>query len=66
MKNPDDRDEVSRGQTLFLPHARKAVAESRAGRSLPPDLQQQVTRRLRLTALIFSSAFFLSDLFRCS
>src|SRR5262249_42437692 len=49
--------------TLFLPH-RKAPepTDSQVGWSLSPELQSQVTRRLRLVAFAYSLAFFFADI----
>jgi len=48
--------------TLFLPHL-KALGrtDSRASWSLSPELQRQITRRLRLIAITYSLAFFFAD-----
>ena len=55
--------ETSRGDTLFLPRARTASrARSKVEWTLPPHLQQQVPRRLRNIALLFSGAYFASDI----
>jgi eukaryotic-like serine/threonine-protein kinase len=52
----------SSGPTLFLPRGRTpATTDSHAARALPADLRLQVTRRLRLTAILYSLAFFLAD-----
>src|SRR5207253_901026 len=49
--------------TLFLPHGRAGQKpESRAAWTLPPHLQEQLPRRLRAIALLYSLVFFLSDL----
>ena len=37
-------------------------SRSRAARSLSPDLQKLVTRRLRMVAIIYSLAFFFADI----
>jgi eukaryotic-like serine/threonine-protein kinase len=51
------------GHTLFLPRGGALVGrDSRPGRTLPPDLREQVARRLRLVALTYSLAFFCADL----
>src|SRR5512147_546201 len=51
------------GHTLFMPHGGALAArDSRAGRTLPPDLREQVARRLRLMAVTYSLAFFSADL----
>jgi type IV secretory pathway VirB3-like protein len=51
------------GDTLFLPRGRAAkptgVTEIR---TLPPHLQEQLPQRLRNVALLYSLAYFLSDL----
>ena len=48
----------------FLPWAeREAGVDTRAGWSLTPELQGQITRRLRLIALTYSLAFFGADIF---
>ncbi len=53
---------ASPGETLFLPHGHGAQKpESRAAWTLPPHLQDQLPRRLRAIALLYSSAFFLAD-----
>jgi serine/threonine-protein kinase len=55
--------EASPGGALFLPRGRPAPrARPRSEWTLPPYLQQQVPRRLRNTALLYSVAYFLSDL----
>jgi len=50
------------GETLFLPGGRGARS-SKFGpdRTLPPHLQEQLPRRLRNTAVLYSLAFFLSE-----
>ncbi|HEY6572472.1 MAG TPA: protein kinase [Candidatus Eisenbacteria bacterium] len=51
-----------KGDTLFLPAGHSAPsAKSRAGWTLPPHLQEQLPRRLRTIALLYSLAYFLSD-----
>src|SRR5262249_33608174 len=45
----------------FLPQGRPA--EGPASRALPTDLRKQATTRLSVTAIIYSTAFFLADLF---
>jgi hypothetical protein len=49
------RTEQGSGPTVFLP-GRKALEESgpRSGWTLSPDLRQQITRRLRLIAMLRS------------
>ncbi len=52
----------SSGPTLFLPRGRTPrVTDSKALRSLPPDLRLQIARRLRLTAILYSLTFFCAD-----
>ena len=46
--------------TLFLPRGRAAKAALTASRTLPPHLQEQLPRRLRNIALLYSLAYFLS------
>src|SRR5881394_3503204 len=54
--------EASPGHALFLPRGRTpSRARPRAEWTLPPHLQQQVPRRLRNIALLYSGAFFASD-----
>ena len=38
-----------------------ATSDTRGGHSLPPELRDQATRRIRLVALIYALAFFLAD-----
>ena len=53
---------ASPGETLFLPHGHGAQKpESQAAWTLPPHLRDQLPRRLRAIALLYSSAFFLAD-----
>jgi serine/threonine-protein kinase len=61
---PRDRPEgPSSGRPLFLPHGEALeTGRGRGARSLPPDLRNQVTRRLRLIAIVYSAAFFAADL----
>src|SRR5882672_7917479 len=48
--------------TLFLPGGRGARSSRFSpDRTLPPHLQEQLPRRLRNTALLYSLAFFLSE-----
>ena len=55
--------EVSPGEALFLPRGRTTPrARLRSQWTLPPHLQQQVPRRLRNIALLYSGAYFLSDI----
>ena len=55
--------EASQGPTLFLPRGRTAPqARPRVEWTLPPHLQQQVPRRLRNIALLYSGAYFASDI----
>jgi eukaryotic-like serine/threonine-protein kinase len=50
--------------TLFLPRKKTASGgDSRAGRSLPPELKEQAAQRLRLIALTYSAVFILADYF---
>jgi eukaryotic-like serine/threonine-protein kinase len=50
------------GETLFLPGGREARSSKFSpDRTLPPHLQEQLPRRLRNTALLYSLAFFLSE-----
>jgi serine/threonine-protein kinase len=51
------------GDTLFLPRGH-ASQRPKAGTAwtLPPHLQEQIPRRLRNIALLYSGAFFLSDI----
>jgi len=57
------RAAASPGETLFLPHAGAVgVPVSRAAWTLPTHLHDQLPRRLRAIALIYSAAFFLADL----
>jgi serine/threonine-protein kinase len=59
MTEPRER---SSSDTLFLPHARASRARaSSGGWTPPPDLRDQITRRLRLVALMYSAAFFVAD-----
>jgi hypothetical protein len=54
---------TSSDNTLFLPHGRaEQRAKSGAGWTLPPHLQEQLPRRLRNVALLYSGAYFLSGL----
>jgi serine/threonine-protein kinase len=54
---------ASPGDTLFHPHGRGAEGpKSHAAWTLPPHLQDQVSRSLQATALLYSLAFFLADL----
>ena len=49
----------STSDTLFMPKAKPSgLRDSRGGWTLSPDLREQVTRRLRLIALMYSLAFF--------
>ena len=50
--------ERHRGESLFLPGGR--AAQPSASRTLPPHLQEQLPRRLRNTALLYTLAYFLS------
>ena len=50
------------GETLFLPGGRgPRPSKYTADRTLPPHLQEQLPRRLRNIALLYSLAFFLSE-----
>lgn len=52
----------STSDTLFMPKAKPSgLRDSRGGWTLSPDLREQVTRRLRLIALMYSLAFFFAD-----
>jgi eukaryotic-like serine/threonine-protein kinase len=52
------------GTKRFLPHQQREEGEiSRSGWTLTPELQSQITRRLRLIALTYSFAFFAADIF---
>src|SRR4029450_13191794 len=52
------------GATLFLPKKQRESSGSRGARtSLPPELRELAIRRLGLIALVYSSAFFMADLF---
>jgi serine/threonine-protein kinase len=52
---------LRQGDSLFLPGRRRArPAGSTAGPTLPQHLQEQLPRRLRNTALLYSLAYFLS------
>lgn len=54
--------ELQRGETLFLPGGRDVrPGKSSAARTLPPHLQEQLPRRLRNIALLYTLAYFLSD-----
>src|SRR5262245_38220289 len=53
----------SRGTTVFQPRRRPDRASPPSSWSLPPDLQREATGRLRLTAITYSTVFFLADLF---
>jgi hypothetical protein len=55
----------SRGDTLFMPAAGDAssAGSESLGISLPPDLQAQVVRRLRLVTLAYAAAYFFADFF---
>jgi serine/threonine-protein kinase len=51
------------GESLFLPRGRRAPSSGLADvRTLPPHLQQQLPRRLRTVALLYSLAYFLADI----
>jgi serine/threonine-protein kinase len=53
--------EPKSGATLFLPSGQTATPSGHAAdRTLPPHLQEQLPRRLRITALLYSLTFFLS------
>jgi len=55
--------EASPGPTLFLPRGRATPrARHKTEWTLPPHLQQQVPRRLRNIALLYSGAYFASDI----
>jgi len=55
--------EATPGDTLFLPRGRTAPrARPKVEWTLPPHLQQQVPRRLRNIALLYSGAYFASDI----
>src|SRR5262245_53431379 len=64
MLPDDDRGESRPHPTLFFPRPRttRAAAARGVGWSLAPELQQQVTRRLRLIAITYSLAFFFADI----
>lgn len=49
-------------ETLFLPHLKTAERRDSRGWSLSPELQRQVTRRLRLIAITYSLAFVFADI----
>jgi serine/threonine-protein kinase len=53
---------LHKGDSLFLPsgHAARS-AKSGIDRTLPPHLQEQLPRRLRNIALLYSLAYFLSE-----
>ena len=54
---------ASPGEALFLPRGRTATrARLKSQWTLPPHLQQQVPRRLRNIALLYSGAYFASDI----
>ncbi len=54
---------ASPGDALFLPRGHTAPrAKPASGWTLPPHLQEQVPRRLRNIALLYSGAYLLSDL----
>jgi hypothetical protein len=51
------------GDTLFLPRGHASQrAKTGAGWTLPPHLQEQIPRRLRNIALLYSGAYFMSDI----
>ena len=57
------KGELRSGDSLFLPSGLAAQpATLGGGRTLPPHLQEQLPRRLRNIALLYSLAYFLSDL----
>jgi eukaryotic-like serine/threonine-protein kinase len=65
---PLDTWDSTTGVTLFHPRRPPASSDSReptksgASTSLPADLREQASRRLRLIALTYALAFFLADL----
>ncbi len=64
MTRPDLDRTAPMSPALFLPRKERSSGdESRTRRSLPPDLREQATRRLRVIALTYSAAFVLADLF---
>jgi len=60
--SPRQRSQAE-GATLFLPKKPRESSGSRAARSLPPELREMAIQRLRLIALVYSSAFFMADVF---
>src|SRR5262245_45410472 len=52
----------STGPTLFLPDAQGEAKRPRAPWTLPTYLQEQMSRRLWITGLCYSAAFFSADL----
>ena len=55
--------ELRPGESLFLPNGRAAQPSGFIDvRTLPPHLQEQLPRRLRNVALLYSLGYFLSDL----
>ena len=55
------KGDLRAGDSLFLPIGRAArQARLTAGATLPPHLQEQLPRRLRTVALLYSLAYFLS------
>jgi serine/threonine-protein kinase len=60
--SPRKRNPGGTGATLFLPRKGRSDSGSRPS-SLPPELAEQATRRLRLIAFVYSSVFFLADVF---
>jgi len=60
-RDKKDQD-ASTGVTLFFPHGRGEKPDSRTHWTLPTYLQEQISRRLWLTGLTYSAAFFSADL----
>jgi type IV secretory pathway VirB3-like protein len=58
-----ERHKLRPGESLFLPNGQAAQPSRFIDiRTLPPHLQEQLPRRLRNVALLYSLAYFLSDL----
>ncbi|HKQ18136.1 MAG TPA: protein kinase [Candidatus Eisenbacteria bacterium] len=52
---------MRQGESLFLPGRAEHRARFSADRTLPPHLQEQLPRRLRKMALLYTLAYFLAD-----
>jgi serine/threonine-protein kinase len=52
----------SRAATLFMPHRTRPHSRG-SSPSLPADLREQATGRLRITAIVYAAVFFFADFF---